>query len=154
MCYTFKNIKFYKLILLLTNEPFTQIYQRLTWNLSAEGKKILFKDRRKRWSKKRIQMEVLFPHYFAWLGSIMHKPKNFYCQSLYSCAEFAIGRNCLVCLSVWRGWKLVLLWFFIFKLSEFTSLYPLTSSLDFPSSLKLSFLVVLTEPYVWAWICY
>lgn len=48
MCYTFKNIKFYKLILLLTNEPFTQIYERLTWNLSAEGKKMLFKDRRKK----------------------------------------------------------------------------------------------------------
>lgn len=48
MCYTLTNIKFYKEILLLTNEPFIQIYQRLTWNLSAEGKKILFKDRRKR----------------------------------------------------------------------------------------------------------
>lgn len=93
----------------------------------------------KRWRKKRIQNEVLFPHYFAWLGSIMHKSKNFYCQVLYSCAEFAIGRNCLVCLSVWRGWKLVLLWFFIFRLSVFTSVYLLTSSLDFPSTLKLFF---------------
>lgn len=48
MCYTFKNIKFHKLILLLTNEPFTQIYQRLTWNLSAEGKKDIVQGQKKK----------------------------------------------------------------------------------------------------------